>query len=687
MKYFFLFLIFGINNSYSQQISSSRKTDWSKPGACLVIKDTVVYINNFGGDSTGVSDNTSAFNSAKTALGTQGGTIKFSEGTYLFTSSLSVTSGIKIKGEGSKETNLIHNLSGIGNLFNVTGSVSSVLDTLIGNSNHGADTISVSNSSLYQIGDYIKLVENDGGRIFSTWASNSIGQICKIVSINSSTNQLKIDKPLRQNYSSSLYPRISIINPKTNIGFECFSIKRLDATTSQSRNFHLNYTANCHFIGIRSDSCNFAHIAISNSTNISVKNCFFKNGFNYGSGGKAYGVVLQSTTGNCLIENNQFEHLRHSVLLQSSANGNVISYNYSKDPYWTGVFLPSNSAGDLVLHGNYPYMNLFEGNICQNIVIDNSHGLNGKFNTFLRNRAENYGVFMNTSPASDSQNFVGNEITNTTTGLYSLAGNGHYSYGNNYRGNTTPAGTNLPFDNSYYLKNQPVFWTHGLPFPFIGESISYNQFTIPAYKNYSESNYALCMSDTIYHSAIICPEDTLKIGGLKFTNPGNYIDSTINSSGCNQYVKLTLSVSLKPIITSTWFLESTPGVNYQWYLNGTKLIGDSIKTLSIHVNGYYQVLVTDSLGCRQLSDSLLVSTAGIKSLDNQVKLFPNPANNSLNIEIKESCNCNLDIYSALGQKIKTYPMKINSIKINISDLEPGIYFIRIENSDFKFIKL
>jgi hypothetical protein len=56
----------------------------------------------------------------------------------------------------------------------------------------------------------------------------------------------------------------------------------------------------------------------------------------------------------------------------------------------------------MVLHGNYPFANLFEGNINQNTVIDNSHGKNGPYNTFFRNRSELWGVVMNNSPATDS---------------------------------------------------------------------------------------------------------------------------------------------------------------------------------------------------------------------------------------------------------------------------------------------
>lgn len=91
--------------------------------------------------------------------------------------------------------------------------------------------------------------------------------------------------------------------------------------------------------------------------------------------------MIQFTSNECLVQNNVFDYLRHAMILQAGANANVFAYNYSFNPFWTST--PSNSAGDMVLHGNYPYLNLFEQNQGENIIIDNSHGPNGPFNTFL----------------------------------------------------------------------------------------------------------------------------------------------------------------------------------------------------------------------------------------------------------------------------------------------------------------
>jgi Secretion system C-terminal sorting domain len=161
----------------------------------------------------------------------------------------------------------------------------------------------------------------------------------------------------------------------------------------------------------------------------------------------------------------------------------------------------------MVLHGNYVYANLFEGNVCQNIVIDDSHGKNGPHNTFFRNRAKTYGIFMNNNPASNDQNFIGNEITSTTflQGFYTLAGTGHFEYGNKKQGTLTPAGTSSLTDVSYCFTTQPGFLINNA-WPVIAIPNTYNTGTLPAEtRNTSGSKIAcnaLTTGMTDYEAAI-----------------------------------------------------------------------------------------------------------------------------------------------------------------------------------------
>jgi len=69
---------------------------------------------------------------------------------------------------------------------------------------------------------------------------------------------------------------------------------------------------------------------------------------------------------------------------------------------------------------------------------------------------------MNNSPASDHQNFIGNEIPNTgfLLGVYVIEGEDHFTFGNNHRGETKPEGTSELVDETYYLDEPLPYFDH-----------------------------------------------------------------------------------------------------------------------------------------------------------------------------------------------------------------------------------
>ncbi|MBR9977263.1 MAG: T9SS type A sorting domain-containing protein, partial [Bacteroidetes bacterium] len=301
----------------------------------------------------------------------------------------------------------------------------------------------------------------------------------------------------------------------------------------------------CRVYGVESYRCTFAHITAEYSANIAVAGSYFHHAFDYGGGGRAYGVVLQFATGECRIENNIFERLRHSMLLQAGANGNVFAFNYSTDPYWTGVnpLIPSDAAGDIVLHGNWPYANLFEHNICQNIVIDNSHGPNGPFNTFFRNRAEAYGIFFS-ADNSPSCNIVGNEITNTSLPYslvnYSIRGEDHFLYGNNDKGRVRPDSNVTLSDTSYAYRQRPAF-LHSFSGTGIGIPDDIGTGSIPARDRYENDDIfaSICLDGAI--AAI--PQLPVQSSVTVYPNParGHIYLRTEGDNRCNPYVIVDLN--------------------------------------------------------------------------------------------------------------------------------------------------
>jgi hypothetical protein len=500
-----------------QVIPSSRTVDWSLAGLSDTLPEPSIIINvsGFGAAGDGVTINDLPVQNAISSAGGNPAVIFFPGGTYLFNSSLTIPSYIIIRGDSSSLTTLRFDLAGASSdLFRINGSISTLSYPLISDGQKGNDFILVNNSGL-TTGDYFKLYQNDSSIITSSWALNCVAQIIQVKGINGDTLFLK--SPLRKDYSLSDFSRIKKIIPKVFVGFECFTLERMDSTAAQTSNFDFDLAANCWIKGVESNRTNFAHVAVSRSTNLLIRGNYFHHAFAYGGGGQAYGVLLQFSSGESLVENNIFKNLRHSMLLQAGANGNVFGYNYSLNPFWTEGSFPANSAGDMVLHGNYVFANLFEGNICQNIVIDDSHGINGPFNTFFRNRAASYGIIMNNNPASNDQNFVGNEITSTgfLMGNYALNGTGHFQYGNIVRGNLTPAGTTGLNTTSYYRDSAPGFFGAS-SWPSFGPPLPYNTGTIPAQSRYNSGAYVVC-SEPVLDIPVSELSNQLKI----FPNPNS----------------------------------------------------------------------------------------------------------------------------------------------------------------------
>lgn len=481
-----LIILFISLSGFSQTLPSARTVDWTLAG----LRDTTtlgyieIDMHEEGVMGDGLIANDSILNHVISSISDPGAILNFPEGNFLFKHTIHLPSHIIVKGENPELTTFTMDMGGSGHAFQIQGQAiltdtSSIIDFGFKDSNF----VRVSDPNSFQVGDWIQILQNDTDLVSSSWAEHTVGQMLKIEDILG--YKIVLESPLRMDLDTIRSPYIVKIIPAENVGIECLKILRIDDTApQQSSNISFSYAVNCWVSGIESENCTFSHIEANRSSNLYFSKSYFHHAFEYGGGGRAYGVMLQATSNECLVENNIFEHLRHAMIVQSGANGNVFAYNYSLDPYWETV--PNNASGDLVLHGNYVFANLFEQNICRNIVIDNSHGANGPFNTFFRNRAEGFGIFFSASNSAH-QNILGNEITNTSFPYnlvnYNILGLGHFLHGNNNKGIIHPAGTNELLDLSYAYAQQPDFISSE-EWAGIGTPNTMGAFSIPAYERY-----------------------------------------------------------------------------------------------------------------------------------------------------------------------------------------------------------
>ena len=66
-------------------------------------------------------------------------------------------------------------------------------------------------------------------------------------------------------------------------------------------------------------------------------------------------------------------------------------------------------------------------------------------------------------------------------------------------------------------------------------------------------------------------------------------------------------------------------------------------------------------------------------LNAEVKLFPNPANNIVNLELSEQYqNVNIEVTSLSGQLVfQNIFASSENIQLNVAEFETGVYFVKI----------
>jgi len=137
----------------------------------------------------------------------------------------------------------------------------------------------------------------------------------------------------------------------------------------------------------------------------------------------------------------------------------------------------------------------------------------------------------------------------------------------------------------------------------------------------------------------------------------------------------------------------TTGNSYEWNVTGGTIIeGAGTHQLTVHWGspgaGILTVSETNQYDCTSLSEEFEVTIDNCTGIEDRehdfVSVFPNPANNYLNVEFgaAETGKCSLNISNILGHMMYSdhnISLKNNqTLQINISDYPEGIYIIRLQ---------
>ncbi len=413
----------------------------------------------------------------------------FPAGTYVFNSKINMVSGRIIRGISSDSTIFISNSNE--DLFSILKYDYGSFTAITGGYNKGSTVVNVADASKFEVGKHIHIVQKNILSLFpeewaKSWSKDAIGMIARVISIEG--DKIHLDRPLRIDFdddNGNGYIKARSFGLIENVGFENFYIKANNPNMDGSSFFFKN-AANCWICGIESELTKYHQVTIQQSCNIEVRNSYFHKSYSY-NGGRGYGIALSSQSGNCLIENNVFDSLRHSMLSHLGSSGNVFAYNYSINPLWAEANGdPSDIPPDISLHGHYAYMELFEGNIVQEITSSDWWGPVGAGVTFFRNRVEQSNLHLKFS--SHNQNVIGNELTGGNT-IIRIQDDvqGTIVNGNNVNGTISfdpDYSSNLA--SSFYLDEKPSFFGNNM-WPSIGPVFQLNTGTIPAKIRYLQN--------------------------------------------------------------------------------------------------------------------------------------------------------------------------------------------------------
>jgi hypothetical protein len=385
--------------AWTDIIPSQRAIDWSTAGIPGGIPTRTTVCTTLSASSFG-NGSSDASGSIQKALGScgSGQVVSLSAGTFLITGNIVIPGNVTLRGAGANQTILnskitsgapitIGNGNGpsFGNAVSITGGTSA-----------GSTTITVSSASGIKVGGYLLISQLNDGSIVTNVGSEGTagwvdggeakgtraqGQISEVTSVNGTS--IGINPGLFVSYTNS--PHATQFSATKYAGVESLQIYANKTHTSGTySNFVMNACAYCWIEGVEGNYTDGDHVDVYWSYHGQISDSYFSNSFLHTPGTYDSNVDLLDKTTGLLVQNNIFERLHTSIMLEWGAAGNVIAYNYSFGAFDSGA--PGAAIGDIDLHGAHPQFNLFEGNVVVSYGADSVWGSHAN-NTFFRNWA------------------------------------------------------------------------------------------------------------------------------------------------------------------------------------------------------------------------------------------------------------------------------------------------------------
>lgn len=172
------------------------------------------------------------------------------------------------------------------------------------------------------------------------------------------------------------------------------------------------------------------------------------------------------------------------------------------------------------------------------------------------------------------------------------------------------------------------------------------------------------------------------------------VASTQVVNACESYTWIDGNTYTASTNTPAWMLSTTAGCDSLVTLNLTVNNSSSSSITATAVNSYtapsgaifttsgvYTDIIPNAVGCDSIiTINLTVSALGIDEHElDAIHVYPNPTSDFLSIQFNEDVSESyIQLIDALGRIVLVTKVQAKEIKLDVSKLEPGVYYINID---------
>ncbi|MBK8340854.1 MAG: T9SS type A sorting domain-containing protein [Flavobacteriales bacterium] len=131
-------------------------------------------------------------------------------------------------------------------------------------------------------------------------------------------------------------------------------------------------------------------------------------------------------------------------------------------------------------------------------------------------------------------------------------------------------------------------------------------------------------------------------------------------------------------------LQASAGDAYQWYLNGSPLLGETAQELTMGVSGDYTVQVTSIYGCVDVSDPYTYISTAIAEVGHlTMRVVPNPMSDQATVYFNEALTAQqrIELVDVSGRVVRSLKPVGRTVTIERGGLAAGSYVLRARCGD------